>query len=52
MEQYYPAGKVGKEKYPEINRRLTTPEYKQALQLAREAGFRVDERRPVGWWLL
>jgi putative pyruvate formate lyase activating enzyme len=52
MDQYYPAGKVGTEKYPEINRRLKPPEYKEALHLAQQAGFRVDERRPVGWCLM
>lgn len=45
MDQYYPAGKVSSKKYGEINRRLTTPEYKAAVQLARAAGFRLDERR-------
>ena len=51
MDQYYPAGKVNAEKYAELNRGVTTPEYKAALQMAREAGFRLDERRPLGWWL-
>jgi putative pyruvate formate lyase activating enzyme len=51
MDQYYPAGKVGAEKYAEINRRLKPPEYREALHIAQQAGFRVDERRPRGWWL-
>jgi putative pyruvate formate lyase activating enzyme len=48
MEQYYPAGKVSAEKYAEINRKVTTPEFKQAIQMAQEAGFRLDKRRPLG----
>jgi len=51
MDQYYPAGKVTAEKYAEINRGVTTPELKEARQMARQAGFRLDERRPLGWWL-
>lgn len=46
MAQYYPAGKVSSEKYAEINRRTTTPEVLQAVQLAKEAGlWRFDQRR-------
>jgi uncharacterized Fe-S radical SAM superfamily protein PflX len=52
MDQYYPAGKVSTEKYAEINRRVTPPEYKEAVQMAEEAGFRLDKRRPFGWWLI
>ncbi len=52
MDQYYPAGKVTVEKYAEINRRLTSPEFKEALQMAHEMGFRLDERRSGGWWRL
>jgi putative pyruvate formate lyase activating enzyme len=48
MAQYYPAGKVGDEKYAEINRRTTNSEYLEAVWLAQEAGlWRFDERRPV-----
>ncbi|MDX1520801.1 MAG: radical SAM protein [Anaerolineae bacterium] len=50
MDQYYPAGKVNSDKYAEINRGLAPPEFKQALQMAHAAGFRLDERRPHGWW--
>lgn len=50
MDQYYTAGKVSAEKYGEINRGITSAEYKEAMQLAHEAGFRMDERRPMGWW--
>ena len=47
MDQYYPAGKVSAEKYAEINRRTTSQEYKQGVELARAAGlWRFDERRP------
>jgi putative pyruvate formate lyase activating enzyme len=52
MDQYYPAGKVTAGKYAEINRRLTPPEFKEAVQIAREIGFRLDERRSIGWWRL
>lgn len=52
MDQYYPAGKVTVEKYAEINRRLTSPEFKEAVQMAHEMGFRLDERRSGGWWRL
>lgn len=52
MEQYYPAGKVSAEKYPEINRSLGTPEYQEAVKMAQAAGFRTDRRRPRGWWLM
>ncbi len=47
MAQYYPAGSVSEEKYPEINRKLFKEEYIEAVQIAREAGlWRLDERRP------
>jgi putative pyruvate formate lyase activating enzyme len=46
MDQYRPAGKVlMRDKYAEINRRISGSEWKQALQYAREAGlWRLDER--------
>ena len=48
MAQYYPAGKVSKEKYPEINRGISKQEYADAITTAREAGlYRFDERRPI-----
>lgn len=50
MDQYRPAGKVNAGQYAEINRGLQTSEFKEALQLARNFGFRLDERRPFGWW--
>jgi putative pyruvate formate lyase activating enzyme len=46
MAQYYPAGAVSAEKYPEINRKLATEEYEEAVRIARAAGlWRLDERR-------
>lgn len=50
MDQYYAAGKVSAERHGEINRGLTSVEYKEALQLAHQAGFRLDERRPLNRW--
>ena len=48
MDQYYPAGKVGSEKYSEINRRVTSEELTEAFQIAREAGLhRFDERHSI-----
>jgi putative pyruvate formate lyase activating enzyme len=47
MAQYYPAGKVSAEKYAEINRNVTNPEFKDAVEVAREAGlWRLDQRIP------
>jgi putative pyruvate formate lyase activating enzyme len=46
MPQYYPAGKVSRQEFPEINRRLTPAEYEQALEAAWRAGLkRLDARR-------
>ncbi len=47
MAQYYAAGKVSTQEYPEINRRLEPSEYEQALDEAWRAGLkRLDPRRP------
>jgi putative pyruvate formate lyase activating enzyme len=47
MDQYYPAGRVSAESYPEINRRLEPREYAEAVRLARGVGLaRLDERAP------
>jgi putative pyruvate formate lyase activating enzyme len=47
MDQYYPAGKVGMTSYPEINRRLTSAEFREAQRIARELGLRrLDVRKP------
>lgn len=47
MGQYYPAGKVSREKYTEINRRITPEEYEAALQAAYEEGIRRLDQRPL-----
>jgi putative pyruvate formate lyase activating enzyme len=39
MAQYYPAGKVSQEKFPEINRHITQQEYADALSAAQKAGL-------------
>ncbi len=44
MSQYRPAGKVRGDKYTEINRPVSTGEYKEALALARALGLRLDQR--------
>ncbi len=45
MAQYYAAGKVGPEKYAEINRQITRQEYQEAVRIAREEGIsRLDPR--------
>ncbi len=47
MDQYRPAGRVNREKYAEIDRRLAPPELAEAYRLARRAGLhRFDEREP------
>jgi putative pyruvate formate lyase activating enzyme len=47
MDQYYPAGKVGGGDYGEIDRRLSSEEFRAARAIARELGLRnLDERRP------
>jgi putative pyruvate formate lyase activating enzyme len=53
MAQYYPSNKVAAEKYPELNRRITSDEYRAAIAFAHQAGlWRLDERRvlPRLWW--
>jgi putative pyruvate formate lyase activating enzyme len=52
MAQYHPAGKVTADKYSEINHRLTTIEYKEAVEMAQEIGLRLDERRLFSRWAL
>ena len=39
MDQYHPAYRVGGERYPELNRRLTSSEYREALAYARRLGL-------------
>ena len=46
MNQYYPAGRVHGDRYPELNRRLRADEFHQAVRMAREIGLsRLDVRR-------
>jgi putative pyruvate formate lyase activating enzyme len=46
MDQYHPAGKVNREKYSEINRRITKAELEGAFEFAVQAGLhRFDSRR-------
>src|ERR671936_877464 len=48
MDQYYPAGRVSEELYPEINRRLSSDEFQEARRLARALGLeRLDRRKPL-----
>jgi putative pyruvate formate lyase activating enzyme len=48
MSQYYPAGKVSRSEYADINRRITPTEYERALEEAWRAGLqRLDSRRPL-----
>jgi putative pyruvate formate lyase activating enzyme len=48
MDQYYPAGRVSREKFPEINRRIRAEEYREAIRVTREAGLhRLDRRRGI-----
>jgi putative pyruvate formate lyase activating enzyme len=47
MDQYYPAGLVGGDKYSDINRRVTQDEFQTARQIALDLGLRLDERRPL-----
>ncbi len=47
MDQYSPAGKVGKSTYPEVDRRLTSAEFREAQRIASDLGLRrLDVRRP------
>jgi putative pyruvate formate lyase activating enzyme len=47
MHQYYPAGRVSRETFAEINRRITAREYEEALSAARREGLRRLDRRLV-----
>jgi putative pyruvate formate lyase activating enzyme len=44
MDQYRPAGRVCAEHFPELNRRLTSSEYRSALQIAESLSLRLDRR--------
>jgi len=45
MDQYRPAGKVGGDRFPEIDRGLTSEEYREAVRMAVELGLRRLDRR-------
>jgi putative pyruvate formate lyase activating enzyme len=48
MDQYRPAGKVGGDRHPEIDRGLNPEEYIEAVRMARELGLhRLDRRARV-----
>jgi len=48
MVQYYPAGKVSRSEYAEINRRILPGEFARALDEAHRAGLdRLDSRRSI-----
>jgi putative pyruvate formate lyase activating enzyme len=49
MAQYRPCYRAFE--IPPLNRRLHDSEYAEAVELAREAGLRLDERRPRLVWL-
>ncbi|MFQ6045872.1 MAG: radical SAM protein [Gemmatimonadales bacterium] len=50
MDQYRPAGKVRGGRFQEINRSLTSREYHEAREIAREVGLtRLDERVGHPW---
>jgi putative pyruvate formate lyase activating enzyme len=51
MAQYYPSHKVSQQKYPEINRRLIAQEYREAYQVAKDAGLWRFDERPLRFWL-
>ncbi len=48
MAQYYPAHKVSGQKYGEINRRLSSDEYRKAYREAQAAGIWRFDGRPLG----
>ena len=50
MDQYYPAGVVSADRYPELARRLVRPEFDVALSTARDLGLRLDGRAAGTLW--
>ena len=47
MDQYYPAGTVGEDRFPELNRRLHPEEFQEAREMAHSLGLKkLDRRRP------
>ena len=48
MDQYYPAGRVTREQFGEINRQVRADEYERAVRAAKAAGlWRLDARQPA-----
>ncbi len=47
MDQYHPAGKVSGTRYHEINRRVSSAEFSEALEIASRLGLRLDSRRRI-----
>jgi len=47
MPQYYPAGNVSNTEHAEINRSITLEEFREALEVASEAGLRRLDNRSV-----
>ena len=47
MAQYYPAGKVSATEFVEINRRITSVEYQEAVEMALEEGLTRLDPRPL-----
>lgn len=45
MDQYYPAGKVGLNDFPEINRRITPQEFSEVFRAAQKAGLHRFDRK-------
>lgn len=45
MDQYFPAGKVSQETFPELSRRLSSSEFLEARQIAERLHLRLDRRR-------
>ena len=45
MDQYRPAGKVTSTNYVELNRSITSVEYREAQRIALDLGLRLDSRR-------
>ncbi|HEY2014166.1 MAG TPA: hypothetical protein VGH38_11740, partial [Bryobacteraceae bacterium] len=45
MDQYYPTGRVSGSQFVEINRRISTAEFRGAIEAAQAAGlWRIDSR--------
>jgi putative pyruvate formate lyase activating enzyme len=47
MDQYHPSGRVGEEHYPELGRRVSEAEWREARRIARAVGVRLDARRAM-----